>query len=91
MFRCWRALSRPAAQGGSLTPPRVALEDHTVKARLGRTATTPARLRGRFLVEALGMAPEPFIEIPTPHLRPRRQPARRSLMPAKAIVCSTRS
>lgn len=55
---------RPAAQGGSLTPQRAALEDHTVKTPVADKGEVARTELVAALVEALGMAPEPFIEIP---------------------------
>jgi hypothetical protein len=55
---------RPAARGGSLTPQRAALEDHTVKAPAAANGEGVRTDYVAALVEALGMSPEPFIEIP---------------------------
>jgi hypothetical protein len=57
---------RPAAQGGSLTPPRAALEDHTVKTPVANNGDVARTDLVASLVEALGMPPEPYLEIPGP-------------------------
>ncbi len=65
MFRCWVALGagRPPKAARSRRQ-RVALEDHTVKAPVADNGEVARTDYVAALVEALGMASEPFIEIP---------------------------
>jgi predicted nucleic acid-binding Zn-ribbon protein len=57
---------RPVGHGGSLTPQRVALEDHTVKAPIADNGEIARTDYVAALVEALGMPSEAFIGIPAP-------------------------
>jgi hypothetical protein len=56
---------RPASHGGSLTPNRVAIEDHhTLKIPVTDSGEVARTDYVSTLVEALGMPPEAFLEIP---------------------------
>src|SRR5690606_14117264 len=58
--------SNSVLRGGSLNPERAALEDHSAKAQMAEKGD---RVRSEYLaslIEALGLAPEPYLEIPGP-------------------------